>query len=195
MRNKMRLIVSGSRDWANTGHRYANRFFHLVYTVIGLAALASMVTMWCQNERQVECLARNIYWEARTEPLDAKVKVGLITLARVADPEWSDTICNVVFKNNQFSWTRNAELVLRHEPKDAKNWRISLKVARGLYEQSRLLMPPRWGCVRYYKRADNEGVSHSAREWFEKNLTRVGGFGKHAAYAPKRGCKNPLPTT
>jgi hypothetical protein len=177
------------------GYKHVNRAVYVLYTAIALAALASTVTIWRQNEEQITCLARNIYWEARLEPRDAKAKVGLITLARVADPRWPETICDVVFENNQFSWTRNAELVLSHEPKDAENWQTSLEIARWLYGQPRLLLPPGWACARFYKRADNKGVSRAARDWFENNLIRVGGFGKHAAYAPKGGCKHPLPTT
>jgi len=195
IQEKVQELIGGARDYFQEWLKRTNHFFYFLYTIIVLTALASTAVIWRQNEVQVECLARNIYWEARSESRDNQSKVGLITLARVLDPRWPSTICDVVFEDNQFSWTRNAERVLRHEPKDARAWRTALDVAQELYDRPRLLMPPLWGCARFYKRVDNMGVSKNARDWFEENLVRVGMFGNHAAYADKRGCKYPIPTT
>jgi len=66
--------------------------------------------------RQDVCLAKNIYHEARNQDIIGKIAVGLVTLNRVKDSRFPDTICEVVFDsqkglNNmpkrhkcQFSW-------------------------------------------------------------------------------------------
>lgn len=62
---------------------------------------------------QVNCLAKNIYYEARGESLRGKLAVGFVTLNRVRSSHYPDTICGVVKQNYlqfgrykvcQFSW-------------------------------------------------------------------------------------------
>ena len=61
----------------------------------------------------VVSLALNIYFEARGESRVGQLAVGLVTLNRVADSRWPDTIREVVWHDTkpdepggeQFSWT------------------------------------------------------------------------------------------
>jgi len=48
--------------------------------------------------KQVECLAKNIYFEARNEPFAGQFAVALVTLNRVKDTTFPDTICKVVYQ-------------------------------------------------------------------------------------------------
>lgn len=57
------------------------------------------------NKRDVECLARNIYFEAGVEDMAGKIAVGNITINRVKTGQWGKNICSVVYANKQFSWT------------------------------------------------------------------------------------------
>jgi len=66
--------------------------------------------------KQLDCLTQNIYFEARGESPLGQLAVGLVTLNRVKDDRWPDTICEVVKQANkdssgniilnecQFSW-------------------------------------------------------------------------------------------
>jgi len=64
------------------------------------------------RERQLACLARNIYFEAGTEPFEGKVAVAQVTLNRVDSGNFPADICRVVYQKNvfyekvvcQFSW-------------------------------------------------------------------------------------------
>lgn len=56
-------------------------------------------------DRQMACLTRNIYYEARGEDTLGMVAVGLVTLQRVASPHYPNTICEVVHQPKMFSWT------------------------------------------------------------------------------------------
>lgn len=58
------------------------------------------------NENDVECLARNIYWEAGVEDMTGKIAVGNVTVNRVKTRYWGKRICDVVYSKDQFSWTK-----------------------------------------------------------------------------------------
>jgi spore germination cell wall hydrolase CwlJ-like protein len=55
---------------------------------------------------EIMCLAKNIYYEARGEPLHGKIAVAQVTLNRVTHrTEFQSSICGVVYAKHQFSWT------------------------------------------------------------------------------------------
>lgn len=61
---------------------------------------------------ELDCMALNIYREARGEPFEGKVAVAQVTMNRVAHKDFPDTVCAVVHEKNifmkkvvcQFSW-------------------------------------------------------------------------------------------
>ena len=63
-------------------------------------------------ETQLTCLARNIYWEAASEPFEGKVAVAQVTMNRMNSGKFPDTVCGVVHQKTtvynkivcQFSW-------------------------------------------------------------------------------------------
>lgn len=63
--------------------------------------------------RQLDCLTKNIYWEAASEPFEGKVAVAQVTMNRVASGRFGEGVCGVVYQKNnyfgkiicQFSWT------------------------------------------------------------------------------------------
>ena len=59
--------------------------------------------------RQLECLAMNIYHEARSESYDGQLAVATVTMNRVDSHKYPETVCGVVWQKNnkgcQFSWT------------------------------------------------------------------------------------------
>ena len=62
------------------------------------------------NKNDVECLARNIYYEAGIEDIKGKIAVGNITVNRVKTKYWGTHICDVVYAKDQFSWTKDKKL-------------------------------------------------------------------------------------
>jgi len=52
--------------------------------------------------KELQCLATNVYKEARGEPQEGQVAVARVTLNRANDK----TICDAVYQKNQFSWTK-----------------------------------------------------------------------------------------
>ncbi len=53
------------------------------------------------------CLALNMFFEARNEPLIGQQMVAEVTLNRLASPSYPNTICEVVWQRKQFSWTHD----------------------------------------------------------------------------------------
>lgn len=60
------------------------------------------------SQKQVDCLAENIYHEARSEPVDGKQAVAFVTINRTQDSRFPKSICSVVKQKTtgicQFSW-------------------------------------------------------------------------------------------
>ena len=58
------------------------------------------------TKSELLCLAKNIYYEARGEPLQGIIAVAQVTLNRVTHrTEFQSSICQVVYAKHQFSWT------------------------------------------------------------------------------------------
>ena len=61
-----------------------------------------------ERNKQILCLAKNIYFEAATESFEGKSAVSQIVMNRVNDPRFPKDVCSVVYDNNgkvyQFSW-------------------------------------------------------------------------------------------
>ena len=61
------------------------------------------------NEKEYECLVKNIYFEARNQPIKGKQAIAAVTLTRARHKNFPDTICGVVSEQRkrgvcQFSW-------------------------------------------------------------------------------------------
>jgi spore germination cell wall hydrolase CwlJ-like protein len=58
------------------------------------------------NQRELTCLAKNIFYEAGNQPEEGKVAVGLVTLNRAQDGRFSNTVCGVVDQKAVFEVPR-----------------------------------------------------------------------------------------
>lgn len=97
------------------------------------------------TERDVQCMARNIYHEAANEPYEGMVLVGIVTLNRLVNPNYPKTVCDVIYQRGpyvylwkkkwrkvtvcQFTWT--CERVRPPREGDPR-WIKSLQIARNL---------------------------------------------------------------
>jgi spore germination cell wall hydrolase CwlJ-like protein len=77
-----------------------------------------------------ECLAKNIYHEAGVEPVIGKFAVAQVTLNRLRDGRWGQTICKVVYAPSQFSWTMYNKQ--RYSQPRGPLWDQSREVARSV---------------------------------------------------------------
>ena len=127
---------------------------------------------------EVQCLALNVYHEARNESLSGKVAVILVTMNRVADQRFPNTICGVVRQGKhwlnrrdnkyypkkdrcQFSWYCDG---FSDRPNNKKAWIYSVALVRYFLARSMMIIDftegathyhadyvnPRWADSKYY---------------------------------------------
>lgn len=65
---------------------------------------------------EMRCLALNVYWEARGQPLSGQAAVAHVTLNRTEAPGFPATICGVVHQGCQFGWTCDRRSNSRLDP-------------------------------------------------------------------------------
>lgn len=61
-----------------------------------IGSFVTAITTPVINPKELQCLARNIFFEAASEPEEGKVAVGLVTLNRVQDGRFASSVCGVV---------------------------------------------------------------------------------------------------
>jgi len=97
---------------------------------------------------ELECLAENVYYEARGEPVDGQYAVAEVTLNRTHALNFPHTICEVVHEARwdpahrrmiaDFSWTELGE----QYPADGIAWKQAKKVANAAYDELRAPLVP-----------------------------------------------------
>jgi spore germination cell wall hydrolase CwlJ-like protein len=124
------------------------------------------------RERQLGCLAKNIYHEAANEPFEGKAAVAQVTLNRVASGKFPDDICKTIYQKNmfyekvvcQFSWT--CDRVLKLKPLNDAAYNESMAVAKKvLLEDFRL---PSLKNALYYHAA------YIDPKWNRKRVAKIG---------------------
>ena len=125
-----------------------------------------------ERTKQLECLTRNIYWEAATEPFEGKVAVAQVTMNRVQAGNFGKGVCGVVFQKNifyekvvcQFSWAcENTHKVRPIHPKlYAESEEVAKKV---LLENFRL--PGLTSAIYYHADYVNPG-------WKKERIMKIG---------------------
>ena len=63
------------------------------------------------QSNELMCLATNIYFEARGEPEAGQFMVGFVTMNRVYDKRFPNTVCGVVYQPGQFIWDHSRKPV------------------------------------------------------------------------------------
>lgn len=130
------------------------------------------------TQREADCLARNVYYEAGVENAIGRYAVAHVTLNRLKQGKWGNDICKVVYSPKQFSWTLKKKLP---KPNPAV-WRECMTIAtntlngtrvsgldRSLFYHADYIATPKWadqqksvtqiGRHIFYNRAKNSSIS------------------------------------
>ena len=125
---------------------------------------------------EVECLALNIYWEARSEPREGQLAVASVTLNRVLDPAYPNSICEVVYQGDpsrfgqcQFSWWCDGRSDV---PKEPKAWERSLERAIAALKGEGL--DPSGGALFYHH--------HAVQPYWSSKKQLTARIGQHLYY-------------
>ncbi len=78
------------------------------------------------TKAEVQCLARNIYFEARDQSILGQYYVAWVTMNRVKDSRWKNDVCQVVWQRKQFSWTHDGK---SDRPREQKVFAIAKLIA------------------------------------------------------------------
>ena len=136
------------------------------------------------RDKQLQCLAQNIYHEAGYEPFEGKAAVAQVTLNRADSGKFPGDICKVVYQKNvvydkvlcQFSWYCEGKSGVK--PKNNVAYEQSMEAAKKvLLEGFRL--PSLTNAMYYHADYVNPG-------W---NKEKVAKIGRHIFYSDKPGKK------
>jgi len=59
------------------------------------------------KDTDLDCLAQNIYFEARSESQADQIAVGQVVLNRVKSPRYPNNVCDVIRQGPTYNWTKN----------------------------------------------------------------------------------------
>lgn len=128
-------------------------------------------------EKTLQCLAMNVYHEARSEPIKGKVAIAAVTMNRVKSGRFPSTVCDVVKQGTrrscQFSWWCDGK---KDTPADEDAWESAQEIARsallGLSED------PTKGALYYH-------ADHVKPSW-SRRFERTAHIGQHHFYKPNQ---------
>lgn len=128
-----RARVALRRRW-DTGQRVVFGVvcvFAFTVALIVYIAYTAHVRRLAAEERRVDiqCLAVNLYHEARGEPREGQVAVAEVTMNRVASSRFPDSVCEVVHQEAAFSWTMGDT-----STPSGQAWQRSREIAASVYD-------------------------------------------------------------
>ena len=82
------------------------KMIQLIISIIALTVMAPGHAKEVGRQSDLECLARNIYYEAGSESEEGKVAVGLVTINRSNNGDFPSSICGVVNQRTVLSVPR-----------------------------------------------------------------------------------------
>ena len=106
-------------------------FLLLCSSLLGNPAFAGQSSEQKHMEKELRCLALNVYFEARGEKAEGQLAVALVTMNRMKSRHYPNSVCGVVWQKRQFSWTHDGK---SDRPTDMRAWKLARKIARVTYQ-------------------------------------------------------------
>ncbi len=126
------------------------------------------------NNRDINCLAQTIYFEAKNQPKEGQVAVGVTTLNRTRHELYPNSICGVVYHKTrdgsktlcQYSWVCQKRLKL---PKsDDELWLASLQLAKELISGNYAHWQKKYSKSLFFH------ATYAKNHWQRPKISRVG---------------------
>lgn len=171
--------LAHSRLWQLTSRRERLlAISSLLITIPSVYFLAQDALASQRMAGQIQCLAMNIYHEARGEPIAGQYAVAEVTLNRTRSREFPSSVCQVVYQKHwnprrketiyAFSWT-GMSLTTNF---NSAAWRQAKEIARTVLTGDRI--PTLQGALYYHSIDVNPGWSHHHK--------RIAVIGRHIFY-------------
>lgn len=117
----------------------------------------------------LNCLAKNVFHEARGEGKRGMLMVGHVVLNRVKSKKFSDSVCKVIYQKKQFSWVNKKKK--HHVDTNSKEWKMALDVAKQILDRDH---DPTNGSLYFY----SSSILKKKPSWAKKK-TIVAKVGNH----------------
>ena len=104
-----------------------------------LGDLVEAYAGYSTEDREQDCLANAVYFEARGEPIEGQLAVAEVVLNRTRSGRYPPTICEVVIQPWQFSFVRNG--IIPSADRGSESWRKAVAVARIAEAGAQRLLP------------------------------------------------------
>jgi len=121
---------------------------------LGNAAAAEKNHQQKRAAKEMRCLALNVYFEARGEQAEGQLAVAMVTMNRLKNRHYPNSVCGVVWQKWQFSWTHDGK---SDRPTDKRAWKLAQQIARFTYlrfdklsDRSRKALDITKGALHYY---------------------------------------------
>jgi spore germination cell wall hydrolase CwlJ-like protein len=128
-----------------------------------------------ETQREIDCLALNIYREAGIEKTEGKIAVALVTMNRLKNDAFPSTVCKVVKQKTtkvcQFSWV----CMNRLPSIDQKIYNYSKAIATSIFLNHDLIEDITGGALFYH-------ADYVSPKW--KRLQVTTKVGRHIFYKP-----------
>lgn len=93
------------------------------------ALTVSFSSQASHDAKEIDCIAKNIYFESRGEGIKGMTAIAHVTKNRVNSGKFPDSYCKVVYQSNQFSWVSKRPKV----DKTDEAWQTAKNLARVIY--------------------------------------------------------------
>jgi len=129
-------------------------------------------------ETALMCLALNIYFEARSEPIQGQIAIAEVTLNRVASANYPNDVCSVVLQENkdgcQFSWWCDGK---SDQPREHNSLRTSKALAELMLNEGHHITVIGNEATHYH--------SNDVHPYWANDLHKIRRIGKHIFYKKK----------
>mgnify|MGYP003138260707 FL=1 len=129
-------------------------------------------------ETALMCLALNIYFEARSEPIEGQIAIAEVTLNRVASANYPNDVCSVVLQENkdgcQFSWWCDGK---SDQPREHNSLRTSKALAELMLKEGHHITVIGNEATHYH--------NNEVHPYWANDLHKIRRIGKHIFYKKK----------
>jgi len=138
------------------------------------------------DERQITCLAKNMFYEARNQSIQGMIGVAFVTMNRKNDQRFPRSVCDVVFERDdakcQFSWVCQGKAIgstfLPSLTAHEKHVYFKIRrMAKHIYENYHNLRDPTHGALFFH-------ADYVNPNW--KNVKKTVKIDQHIFYASKK---------
>lgn len=181
-----RLIQRSTRS-VFKGSQHIKKLFTLAFVVAALISTpqlnnykksilqnVNISTLSKHDQKEIECLALNLYREARGEALDGILAVAFVTLNRMSHGAFPSSVCEVVYQRSktgcQFSWTCMKNL----GGVNKQTYETLKKLAAHVYINKHSMIDPSDGALFYH-------ADYVNPQW-NKVFTKTKEIGRHIFY-------------